>query len=1142
MVAGSVRVFISYAQDGAEHEDRVRELWVFLRSQGIDARLDLPARERRQDWPVWMLREVRAARFVLVVASPAYKRRAEGDAAPGEGRGVQWEAALIREEVYADREAALEKFLPVVLPGCSVGDISVWLGPNTTTHYAVTACTVAGAEKLLRCLLDQPFETEPPIGTVPTLPPREVFATTPSLRTAVTIRAELQGGRLVAQTEVAGTPLGRQEGRVPTEVPAVWESLRAGPLVAAERMVAAGWALTRVLFDERSERVVAGLVERLPPGDWVDVVLHGDSVAASLPVELLRLSTAAGADLGPLCLRGGVTIRRQVSGAPLARPVTLPGPVKVLVAVAAPMETLTRNVPLDVEAEMQAVLDAVTDLAGDPSAQVQILEVASLEQIRDALSTDAYHSLHLSAHGSTEAVELEDEDGSPVPVDAETLIQALRHANRPVPLIFLSACSGDSGGAEAMAAGLIARGADRVIAMQASVTDEYATALAASFYRELARDPGQPVSQVLARARLNAAEQPTGRGGGGADAPLPEYGVATLLSAADDTPLLDPAAAPQRLSHITAVPTGTSVRELSMGQLIGRRAELRATTAVLRRTPKAVDAHGAAAGVVLVGVGGIGKTAVAGRVMTRLRGEGWAVAVHEGRWNPTALFAAVAEALDAQPAVLAAHPELRHVANELRDSQAEDLAKLPLVGRLLRTVRLLVVFDDFEQNLTAPGDEAFTDPIIAEVLTGLAEAARTGGLLVTCRYRLPGTDRTLVEVGLPALSPSELRRLFWRLPALRDLDAADRRLLTRTIGGHPRLIEFVDALLRGGRANLFHVQDKLRDLATQHGIDLTRRPNSGAALDQATEQAMQLGAADILLDDLLALLPPTQVAVFHQIAVSRAPMNLDDLGYALSADPPPDEPSSTDPAALPADVDRLSALTLLTAGPDITMHLWTAELVCRAAGRPLDAEHERALAMRLRRFEQGNGGYEDLLDIPRHLAHLGRYDDLADVAGQAAQVLSGTLATAAFLAETRPLIPPQERAWVLVADLELTTLLAAGDLRAATRLADDIHQAVADRAAADPTNTGWQRDLSLSHDRLGDLAIAVGDLTAAEGSFQAGLAIAQRLAAADPTNAQWQRDLSVIQQRLAGLAAGPTSSAPTGQPPRRRRGVFWRRD
>ena len=87
------------------------------------------------------------------------------------------------------------------------------------------------------------------------------------------------------------------------------------------------------------------------------------------------------------------------------------------------------------------------------------------------------------------------------------------------------------------------------------------------------------------------------------------------------------------------------------------------------------------------------------------------------------------------------------------------------------------------------------------------------------------------------------------------------------------------------------------------------------------------------------------------------------------------------------------------------MHPWTAALVTRNIHGDLAAQHERALAMRLRRFEQQRGTYDDLLDIPRHLAALHRYDDIADIAEQATQMLPGTLATVACLAEIRPLIP-----------------------------------------------------------------------------------------------------------------------------------------
>ena len=48
-----------------------------------------------------------------------------------------------------------------------------------------------------------------------------------------------------------------------------------------------------------------------------------------------------------------------------------------------------------------------------------------------------------------------------------------------------------------------------------------------------------------------------------------------------------------------------------------------------------------------------------------------------------------------------------------------------------------------------------------------------------------------------------------------------------------------------------------------------------------------------------------------------------------------------------------------------------------------------------------------------------------------------------------------------------------------------------------------QRDLSVSHNKLGDVARAAGDLAAARAAYQASLDIAVRLAAADPANTLW---------------------------------------
>ena len=67
-------------------------------------------------------------------------------------------------------------------------------------------------------------------------------------------------------------------------------------------------------------------------------------------------------------------------------------------------------------------------------------------------------------------------------------------------------------------------------------------------------------------------------------------------------------------------------------------------------------------------------------------------------------------------------------------------------------------------------------------------------------------------------------------------------------------------------------------------------------------------------------------------------------------------------------------------------------------------------------------------------------------------------------------------------------------------------------------NSGWQRDLSVSWNKLGSVRVAQGDLVGALAAFGADLAIAERLAAADPGNAGWQRDMIVSHVKLSEIA------------------------
>jgi hypothetical protein len=192
-------VFLSYAiVPGDAHTQSVRSLWEFLRAQGIDAQFDLAAAQQRQDGSLWMADQLRVADFILVIASPAYRERAEGRSGPAVGRGVQWEARLIRDAFYRDQHA-LSRFVPVVLPDQDIDGVPDFLAPAITSVYHVSDYTVAGAESLLRLLTGQPAVAQPPLGNVPTLPQRPA-GTAPPRRTTPNVRNVISGsvaGRVI---------------------------------------------------------------------------------------------------------------------------------------------------------------------------------------------------------------------------------------------------------------------------------------------------------------------------------------------------------------------------------------------------------------------------------------------------------------------------------------------------------------------------------------------------------------------------------------------------------------------------------------------------------------------------------------------------------------------------------------------------------------------------------------------------------------------------------------------------------------------------------------------------------------------------------------------------------------------------------
>ena len=69
----------------------------------------------------------------------------------------------------------------------------------------------------------------------------------------------------------------------------------------------------------------------------------------------------------------------------------------------------------------------------------------------------------------------------------------------------------------------------------------------------------------------------------------------------------------------------------------------------------------------------------------------------------------------------------------------------------------------------------------------------------------------------------------------------------------------------------------------------------------------------------------------------------------------------------------------------------------------------------------------------------------------------------------------------------------------------------------DPDNTGWLRDLSMSHYLMASILETQGRLPEALAEREADLGIAERLVRLDSTNRQWQEDLKASHEALEAL-------------------------
>ena len=154
-----IRVFISYSGTSHLHKDWVVELATYLRSNGLDARLDRWHLRGGMDLPQWMTNELQLADRVIVITDSRYTERADGRIG-----GVGWETMLIQGDMFS-RPPDDFRYIVVVREDDFSSGVPTYLKTKYSVHW-----TSDGDESELRTeLLKELYNVEkaPPIGEPP---------------------------------------------------------------------------------------------------------------------------------------------------------------------------------------------------------------------------------------------------------------------------------------------------------------------------------------------------------------------------------------------------------------------------------------------------------------------------------------------------------------------------------------------------------------------------------------------------------------------------------------------------------------------------------------------------------------------------------------------------------------------------------------------------------------------------------------------------------------------------------------------------------------------------------------------------------------------------------------------------------------
>jgi tetratricopeptide (TPR) repeat protein len=457
------------------------------------------------------------------------------------------------------------------------------------------------------------------------------------------------------------------------------------------------------------------------------------------------------------------------------------------------------------------------------------------------------------------------------------------------------------------------------------------------------------------------------------------------------------------------------------------------------------------------------------------------------------------------------HPQqaLAKLARQLNDAEAPDNLRIEWLTTVLKQHKVLLVLDNFEDVLTAAGG-GFRDPVPEQIFGLMLRAAERGRLLITCRHPVPGAEHYLRRIDLGPLSRAETRKLMLRLEGLAQQPSQNVKQIERAIGGHPRTLEYLDALLRHGAAQLGRVRERLEKYAEREGIAL----DGSDVLAERLQDAIRIAAADAMVAELVRVVgeTPGDLKVLWQASVFPFPVPEGALVF---------DGEAGDPAALSSAVDRLVASSLLAQLEErhVFVHRWTAESLKAF----ISAEDYRRCCFRAaaylekREVSDRRQWVADLTESMRLFLAAREFDGAARLTW----VLLGflrpygqTTVWTELLAEATAALPDGHEDKLRFIGTEGDGLRALGFGAEAYKRYSKALEIAERMVRQEPGRADYLRDLWVSYNNIGDLQRALGNGETARQFYEKTLEIAERLVEQEPERADNLRDLSVSYNKM----------------------------